>query len=68
MMHSESLADQDSCVAWMGEIGDADNVAFAKEHRDIIARFQRFPHRNAILGRESSEAERQFLADGGFAG
>lgn len=68
MMHSERLADQDACVAWMGEIGDADNVAFAKEHRDIIARFQRFPHRNAILGRRSSEAERQFLADGGFAG
>lgn len=68
MMHSESLADQDSCVAWMSEIGDADNVTFAKEHRDIVARFGRFPHRNAILGRESSEAERQFLADGGFAG
>ncbi len=68
MMHAESLADQDACVAWMGEIGDESNVAFAKEHRDIIARFQRFPHRNAILGRRSSEAERQFLVEGGFAG
>lgn len=68
MMHSEVLTDQEACVGWMSEIGDENNLAFAKEHRDIIARFGRFPHRNEILGRESHEAERRFLADGGFAG
>lgn len=38
---------------------------YACEHRDIIRRFGRFPHRNAILGRESTAEERDFLRDGG---
>lgn len=67
LMHSESLQDQEACVAWMQRIGEA-NVPFAEEHRDIVARFGRFPHRNAILGRTSTEDERRFLADGGFGG
>ncbi len=68
LMHSETHADQEECVAWMERIGDPDNEKFAREHRDIIARFGRFPHRNAILGREPSEEEQAFLNEGGFAG
>jgi uncharacterized protein (DUF924 family) len=37
-------------------------------HRDIIAKFGRFPHRNRVLGRETTPAEREFLEGGGFAG
>ena len=68
LMHSETHADQEECIAWMERIGDPDNEKFAREHRDIIARFGRFPHRNAILGREPSEEEQAFLNEGGFAG
>ncbi|GGE14019.1 hypothetical protein GCM10011390_36490 [Aureimonas endophytica] len=67
LMHSEDLADQEDCVAWMERIGP-DNLPFAIEHRDIVQRFGRFPHRNPILGRETTPEERRFLDDGGFAG
>ena len=67
LMHSENLADQDECVRWMNEIGE-ENVPFAVEHRDIVARFGRFPHRNAVLGRDTSPEETAFLDEGGFAG
>ena len=49
-------------------LGDANYLKFAALHRDIIARFGRFPHRNAILGRKSTPEELAFLAEGGFAG
>ena len=49
--HSESLADQDRAVLLFTESGDAEQLDYAKKHRDIIRRFGRFPHRNAILGR-----------------
>ncbi|MCB8839285.1 DUF924 family protein [Aurantimonas sp. VKM B-3413] len=68
LMHCEDLAEQDECVAWMEKIGDEANVASAREHREILDRFGRFPHRNAILGRESSPEETEFLENGGFAG
>ena len=42
----------------------AENVHYAHEHHDIIERFGRFPHRNRILGRESTEEELDYLADG----
>jgi len=61
-MHSESLADQDRSVALYEASGLNDNLKFAKHHRELIHRFGRFPHRNAILGRESTEAERAYLA------
>jgi uncharacterized protein (DUF924 family) len=48
--------------------GDAELVKWANIHRDIIARFGRFPHRNATLGRATTEAEQTFLDEGGFAG
>ncbi|MEX6507088.1 DUF924 family protein [Jiella sp. M17.18] len=68
LMHSEDLEDQEACVGWMDEIGNEANVKAAHEHREIIARFGRFPHRNAILARPTTEPEEAFLAAGGFAG
>jgi uncharacterized protein (DUF924 family) len=44
------------------------DLKFAIIHRDIIARFGRFPHRNAVLGRETTPEEQEFLDEGGFAG
>ena len=49
--HSESLADQDRSLLLFTELGDGELVKYARKHRDIIARFGRFPHRNAMLGR-----------------
>jgi len=66
--HAEDIDAQERSVGLFGARGPAENVPYAIEHRDIIARFGRFPHRNAILGRPSSPAERDYLADGGFAG
>lgn len=67
-MHSEALHDQEHCVALCAAADDAEGVKFAEIHRDIIRDFGRFPHRNAILGRETTPAEQSFLDDGGFAG
>ena len=66
--HSEDLADQDFGCTLFATLGNEDNDKYALEHRDIIARFGRFPHRNESLGRTTSEAEQAFLKDGGFAG
>jgi uncharacterized protein (DUF924 family) len=69
--HSEVLADQDRCVA-LCEALDAregsDWARWARQHRDIIVRFGRFPHRNAALGRETTSEEQEFLDSGGFSG
>ncbi|MGN6455238.1 MAG: DUF924 family protein [Achromobacter mucicolens] len=65
--HAESLAAQNRAVALMEPLG-AEAVKWAVLHRDIIKRFGRFPHRNAALGRQTSQAEREFLEAGGFAG
>lgn len=68
LMHSELLADQEECVAWMERIGTPENTAAAIEHRDIVKRFGRFPHRNTLLHRETTVEEKSFLDGGGFAG
>jgi uncharacterized protein (DUF924 family) len=49
--HSENLADQNRAVLLFSELGDEEQLGYAKKHRDIIERFGRFPHRNAMLGR-----------------
>jgi len=71
-MHSEDLVDQDRavalCEAMRRETGEPGNLEAAIEHRGIIARFGRFPHRNRALGRESTPEEQAFLDEGGFAG
>ena len=52
-MHSEDLTDQDRSVQLYERAGLTQNLPWAKHHRDIVRRFGRFPHRNAILGRPS---------------
>jgi uncharacterized protein (DUF924 family) len=65
--HSENLADQERCVSLTERLGGPD-LSYARAHRDIIKRFGRFPHRNAILGRDMTPDERKFLDEGGFSG
>jgi uncharacterized protein (DUF924 family) len=49
--HSENIDDQNRSVLLFTELGDAEMLGYAKKHRDVIERFGRFPHRNAMLGR-----------------
>jgi len=49
--HSENLDDQNRAILLFSQTGDDEQVKYAKLHRDVIERFGRFPHRNAILGR-----------------
>ncbi len=75
LMHSEDIRDQDHCVALFAHEaltgkGDAverarSNLDYAFWHRDLIRKFGRFPHRNAALGRDSTEAEAKHLAEKG---
>lgn len=65
--HSEDLADQERAVALNVPLGP-EIAKHAIGHRDIVQRFGRFPHRNALLGRASTPEEQQFLAEGGFSG
>ena len=64
-MHSEALADQDRSLALFRALGGADALHAAEKHHAIIARFGRFPHRNAILGRASTPEEIAFLEEPG---
>jgi len=66
--HAEDLEMQEQCVALFKATGIEADLKWALDHRNIIARFGRFPHRNAVLGRHSTPDEDQFLVDGGFAG
>ena len=66
--HSEDIADQDYGLALVAEAGVEDDLKWAGIHRDIIARFGRFPHRNHALGRVTTLEEQEFLDEGGFAG
>lgn len=79
LMHSEQLATQEEGLAQFETLARkagpaaappmrkffASGPDYSKRHRDIIARFGRFPHRNEILGRESTEEERRFLTQPG---
>ena len=74
LMHAENLALQDECVARFQRLVDsspptlrdklASNLRFAVVHRDIVAQYGRFPHRNAVLGRTTTPEENAFLKDG----
>ena len=61
-MHGEALADQERSVRLFQQAGLEESLRFARHHRDLIRRFSRFPHRNAILGRESTPQEIAYLA------
>ena len=68
LMHSEDLPDQERCVRLiklrMPETGE-ENLRYARQHREVIRRFGRFPARNRILGRADTEEERRYRAAGG---
>jgi uncharacterized protein (DUF924 family) len=73
--HSEDIADQDYALMFCGGLAVhapedfrafcRDQLDYASKHRDIIRKFGRFPHRNAVLDRESTPEEAAFLADKG---
>ena len=73
LMHSENPADQDRCVALFEALRDSLDeparsvlgraVPYAERHREIVVRFGRFPHRNAVLGRTSTGEEMVFLKE-----
>lgn len=65
--HSESPTDQQVSVELNGKLGQP-WLTHALRHQSIIRLFRRFPHRNPLLGRETTQEEARFLADGGFAG
>ena len=64
--HSESLADQRRAIRLTHAMQNAEYLKYAHTHHDVIRRFGRFPHRNAVLGRHTTAAEKAFLESGGF--
>jgi len=66
--HSEQMADQRESLRLFGELaqqGLAEPLIWAQKHRDVIARFGRYPHRNELLGRASTAEEIEFLSQPG---
>lgn len=69
LMHSENIDDQNLSVNLFEKSGLIENLKFAKHHRGIVEKFGRFPHRNEILQRESSQDEIDYLnSDQAFTG
>jgi len=66
--HSEDLADHDEARRLAAELKDPHLDKWVELHREIVARFGRFPHRNRALGRTTTAEEQAFLDGGGFAG
>lgn len=64
-MHSESLSIHEKAVELFSQDDLSANLEFEWAHKKIIERFGRYPHRNAILGRESNEEELAFLKEPG---
>jgi uncharacterized protein (DUF924 family) len=65
--HAEDLGDQERCIELSRGLEDASFLKYAVAHRDAIARFGRFPHRNHALGRDNTPEEQAWLdAGGGF--
>lgn len=62
LMHSEKLEEQELSVKLFKSHNLTDGLSFAEHHRDLIIEFGRFPHRNIILGRESTPLELDYLA------
>lgn len=63
LMHSESLVIHDEALKCFSEKGMESNLQFEREHRDVLVRFGRYPHRNSILGRPSTAEEIAFLKE-----
>ena len=64
-MHSESLAVHEQAVTLFTKLGNANNLDYEDKHKAIIEQYGRYPHRNELLGRESTEAEKEFLTKPG---
>lgn len=60
-MHSESKVVHEESIKLFSQLENKENLKYAHMHKDIIDRFGRYPHRNTILGRESTEEEIEFL-------
>lgn len=60
-MHSESRYIHEICLPYFSQEGMEENLEFELKHKRIIDRFGRYPHRNDVLGRESSPEEKEFL-------
>ena len=67
-MHSEDLSAQERSITLNDAIGDPEISKFARHHHDIVARFGRFPHRNDVLGRQTTPDEEAFLRQDAFRG
>lgn len=65
--HSEEMAHQERSVDLFRALGNMELSYYALVHLDVIRRFGRFPHRNKMLGRETTPAEQAYLDDGGFS-
>lgn len=63
--HSENIEDQDHCVELVRSLDNPQFLDYAEQHRDVILKFGRFPHRNAVLGRRSTPEEETYLAQPG---
>jgi uncharacterized protein (DUF924 family) len=64
LMHSEAMADQLLALRLFARLGDREAFDFCRAHARMIARFGRFPHRNAVLGRHGTPAEKRAVAAG----
>lgn len=64
-MHSESLAEHKTAIELFSIPGLEESLEYEKQHQAIIERFGRYPHRNAILGRKSTDEEIKFLKQPG---
>lgn len=67
-MHAEDLAAQKHSLRLVEGLGDPETMGWAKHHHDIVVRFGRFPHRNAVLARASTPQELAFLEESDFRG
>ena len=65
--HSECLADQRTAIRLTHAMQNAEYQKYAHVHHDVIRRFGRFPHRNAVLDRHTTASEKAFLEAGGFS-
>lgn len=65
MMHSEASADQAESIRLFEKLGNEFNLKFARDHAAVIAKFGRFPARNAALGRRSTPEEQEYLSQPG---
>jgi uncharacterized protein (DUF924 family) len=65
LMHAEDPELQTLCLECFDELGDEESLAYARDHAEVIARFGRFPTRNAALGRDSTHDEAKYLSEPG---